>query len=137
MKIAITLFALLVLLAGPRAARAHAFLDHAEPAVGAETDQPPREIKVWFTEDLDINYSGLKVVDASGTQVDLKDCRADSKDKKLMTVTVPQLLPGTYRVIWHAETSEDGHDTNGEFKFTVKPAPSTTRSAEAPPKGGG
>jgi methionine-rich copper-binding protein CopC len=36
-----------------------------------------------------------------------------------MTVAVPTLAPGTYRVVWNA-VAVDTHHTSGSFKFTVK-----------------
>jgi methionine-rich copper-binding protein CopC len=35
-------------------------------------------------------------------------------------VAVPgRLAPGAYKVTWHMKT-EDGHETDGDFGFTVK-----------------
>ncbi|RYY11978.1 MAG: copper resistance protein CopC, partial [Alphaproteobacteria bacterium] len=41
-------------------------------------------------------------------------------DNKVLSVEVPTLAPGTYKVIWHA-TAVDTHKTEGNFSFTVKP----------------
>jgi len=38
------------------AAQAHAFLDHAVPAVGG-TAPPPREVRLWFTEAVEPAFS--------------------------------------------------------------------------------
>jgi hypothetical protein len=34
------------------AARAHAFLDHASPAVGSSVQTSPPKVTLWFTQDL-------------------------------------------------------------------------------------
>ena len=57
----------LTLFAG--AAGAHAFLDHASPAVGA-TVPAPREVSIWFTERVEPAFSGIEVTDAAGARVD-------------------------------------------------------------------
>jgi methionine-rich copper-binding protein CopC len=100
-------------------ARAHAFLDHAEPKVGGIVTNSPAELKVWFTQSLETAFSTVEVVDAQGHQVDKKDARLDEQNKKLFIVSLPPLSPGTYTVVWHA-VSVDTHKTQGHFKFTVK-----------------
>lgn len=101
------------------AARAHAFLDHAEPAVGSTLAAAPPQLKIWFTDDLVATGCSLQVTDAAGKQVDKKDPRVDDKEKSLYTVSLPALPPGTYKVTWHALCPE-GHKTQGTFTFTVK-----------------
>ena len=43
----------------------------------------------------------------------------DAADKSLMTVSVPTLPPGTYKVVWSA-VAVDTHHTTGTFTFTVQ-----------------
>jgi copper resistance protein C len=110
---------LLLSIALPRLVLAHAFLDHAEPKVGAQIDQPPAEVKIWFTQPLEPAFSGITVLDSSGSQIDKKDCHQDAKDKTLLMVSLPPLQPGIYKVVWHV-VSVDTHRTSGDFKFTLK-----------------
>lgn len=112
--------AVLFLLALPVSAWAHAFLDHADPAVGGEVATAPTEVKAWFTQKLEPAFSTLMVNDAKGAQVDKKDAHLDPKNAQLFIVSVPALSPGTYTVVWHA-VSTDTHKTDGTFKFTIKP----------------
>jgi hypothetical protein len=100
-------------------ARAHAFLDHAEPKVGSTITNSPAGVKIWFTQNLEPAFSTLEVQDAQGREVDKKDAHLDDKDKSLFLVSLPQLPAGTYTVIWHA-VSVDTHRTQGRFKFTIK-----------------
>ncbi|MGA2230172.1 MAG: copper resistance CopC family protein [Tepidisphaeraceae bacterium] len=102
-------------------ALAHAFLDHADPKVGAVLSQPPTQIKIWFTQELEPAFSSVQVLDGNGTEVDKKDCHQDEKDKTLLIVSVPALAAGTYKVAWKV-VSVDTHHTQGDFKFTVKAA---------------
>jgi copper resistance protein C len=109
----------ILILALPASAWAHAFLDHADPAVGSEVKDSPTVVKVWFTQKLEPAFSTLVVQNAKGEQVDKKDAHLDPKDATLFIVSVPALPPGIYTVVWHA-VSTDTHKTDGSFKFTVK-----------------
>jgi len=112
------LIAMFCCLAAVSAARAHAFLDHADPRVGSTVHGSPTEVKIWFTEGLILPFSDLKVLDASGKEVQKADKHLDPSNKELLIVSVPPLTPGKYTVSWRA-TAVDTHVTNGTFKFTV------------------
>jgi methionine-rich copper-binding protein CopC len=99
---------------------AHAFLDHAVPAVGSTVRESPRNVRLWFSERLEPAFSRAHVVDASGKTVDTGDSHVDASDPSQMTVSVPPLAPGTYRVQWRV-VSVDTHVTEGDFTFDVKP----------------
>jgi copper resistance protein C len=114
--IGICIGALLLL---PRLACAHAFLDHADPKVGSVVNHLPSEIKIWFTQEVEPDFSSIEVRDSQGNEVDKKDCHQDSQDKKLLIVSVPKLADGAYSVTWSV-VSVDTHHTTGNFKFTVK-----------------
>jgi methionine-rich copper-binding protein CopC len=115
-----TLLILIFALAFGPLAEAHAFLDHADPRVGSINKTSPHLVKIWFTEELEPAFSKVEVFDAAQREVDRRDVKIDPADKTVMTVSVPDLAPGTYRVIWHA-VAVDTHRTQGSFSFTVKP----------------
>jgi hypothetical protein len=96
-------------------AEAHAFLDHADPKVGS-TVSPPSQVKVFMTEELEGAFSKLEVFDAKGAEVDKKDIKVSDAT---MTVSVPTLPAGTYKVKWSA-VAVDTHHTTGTFTFTVQ-----------------
>ena len=96
-------------------AEAHAFLDHADPRVGS-TVASPSQVTVFMTEELEGAFSKLQVFDPKGTEVDKKDVKVSGAT---MTVSVPKLGAGTYKVIWKA-VATDTHKTNGTFTFTVQ-----------------
>ncbi len=110
--------ALFLATAGPRAALAHAFPDHATPAVGGTVAQSPTAVKIWFTQKLEPSFSGMEVLDAKGTRVDNGDAKVDAQDSSLLQVSLKPLPPGTYKVVWRV-VSVDTHATNGDFTFTV------------------
>jgi len=115
--IAITAICFALLL--PASAWAHAFLDHADPKVGSVIASSPDEIKIWFTQEIEPDFSSIEVRDSRGNEVDKQDTHKDSSDKKLLIVSVPKLADGQYTVTWKV-VSTDTHHTHGDFSFTVK-----------------
>jgi copper resistance protein C len=99
---------------------AHAFLDHALPAVGSQVHGSPSSVTVWFTQELEPAFSTVKVFDAKGNEVDQRDMKPDASDRTILRVSLPPLPPGTYRVVWRA-LSVDSHVTDGDFTFSVAP----------------
>lgn len=104
-------------IAGP--AWAHAFLDRSSPAVGA-TGPAPKEVSIWFTEEVEPAFSRIEVTDGTGTRVDEGGTHIDAGNRKLLHVGVKPLPPSTYKVTWHV-VSVDTHHTQGDFTFTVAP----------------
>jgi copper resistance protein C len=113
---AIIAFATAALVSG--AALAHAFLDHAQPAVGATVAQAPTEVTIWFTQALEPAFTGCAVTNAAGQRVDTGQVTIDPKDPQELHVPLKALSPGDYKVSWHA-LSVDTHRTTGDFSFTV------------------
>ena len=112
--------AIIGLLVTAQGSRAHAFLDHAEPAVGSEVHSPPAAVKIWFTEKLEPVLCKLQVFEESGREIDKGDQAVDSGNGALLTVSLPPLKPGKYKVVWRA-VSVDTHVTTGDFRFEVLP----------------
>ena len=117
--IAAAIFALAGFFGAPPAARAHAFLDHAAPAVGSTVPNPPPVIHLWFTQELEPAFSWVTVSDKSGASVSDGPAAIDPSNKMEMTVKLKPLPAGTYTVKWHA-LSVDTHTTEGDFTFQVK-----------------
>jgi methionine-rich copper-binding protein CopC len=120
MKRVTCVFALLLMTIATPEAGAHAFLDHAAPAVGSAIHGSPAQIRLWFTQELEPAFSTVKVVDRNGSQVDKQDKQVDRANPALLQVSLPQLAPGRYRVVWRA-LSVDTHVTEGDFTFDVVP----------------
>ena len=107
-----------VLLSAAPAARAHAFLDHASPAVGSTVRQSPASISLWFTQELEPAFSTVTITDQGGQRVDGGDAKVDARDQTLLRASLKPLPPGTYKVSWHV-VSVDTHTTEGTFTFRV------------------
>jgi copper resistance protein C len=97
---------------------AHAFVDHAEPAVGSQIHSAPIQVKIWFTEKLEPTLSKIQVFDSSGQEIDKRDVKIDQSNAVLLTVSLPALKPGKYKVVWRA-VSVDTHVTTGNFMFEL------------------
>jgi methionine-rich copper-binding protein CopC len=120
MKGVTCVFALLQVMVATREAGAHAFLDHAAPAVGSAIHGSPVQVRLWFTQELEPAFSTVKVLDRNGRQMDKQDKQVDRADPALLQVSLPPLAPGRYRVVWRA-LSVDTHVTEGDFTFDVVP----------------
>jgi copper resistance protein C len=97
---------------------AHAFLDHASPAVGSSVPTAPAAVTMWFTQQLEPAFTTATVTDQAGNPVDTGPAQVDAKDQAELRVPLKKLPPGTYTVAWHA-LSVDTHTTTGHFIFTV------------------
>ena len=114
-KLLLTACTLVLLIQG---SWAHAFIDHAEPAVGSQIHVAPTQVKIWFTEKLEPALSKIQVFDISGQEIDKRDVKIDQSNGALLTVSLPALKPGKYKVLWRA-VSVDTHMTTGNFTFEL------------------
>ena len=105
-------------LLGAGRASAHAFPDHAVPAVGGTVAQSPPEIRIWFSQKLEPAFSTIEVLDGAGTRVDKDDASVDVQDSTVLRVSLKALVPGKYKVVWRV-VSTDTHKTTGDFSFTL------------------
>jgi copper resistance protein C len=105
----------LLLIAGE--SNAHAFLDHAEPRVGNKVTTAPRQVTLWFTQNLEAAFSTVTVTNPAGQRVDTGKARVSGSQ---MSVSLRPGGAGTYHVTWRV-LSVDTHTTDGSFTFEVGP----------------
>jgi hypothetical protein len=98
-------------------AQAHAFLDHAQPRVGATVPAAPGKLTLTFSQQIEPAFSTVKVTDARGRRVDKGDVHVDGA---LMQVSLDAIGPGDYTVTWRV-VSTDTHVTKGNYVFHVGP----------------
>ena len=84
----------------PAVAGAHAFLDRADPRVGSIVNAAPPRVTAHFTQALEPAFSTMRVLDPDGKPVDKADVQVDPNDPATLSVSVPKLATGTYRVEW-------------------------------------
>ncbi|HVP05749.1 MAG TPA: copper resistance protein CopC [Dehalococcoidia bacterium] len=110
---------------------AHAGYDHSTPGDGEVVASSPATIDVYFKEEMS-RASGLPtlvVVNDSGDEVS-SDAALDDNDRTHMSATLdPDLPDGTYTVIWHNVSADDGDEAQGAFYFYVGSGPSATTPA--------
>ena len=113
---AITLAAFLL---APATARAHAFLDHSDPAVGSTVAASPAVMHLWFTQELEPAFSWVTVTDKSGATVNDGPAAINPSNRQEFDVKLKTLPAGQYKVKWHA-LSVDTHTTEGDFGFSIR-----------------
>jgi methionine-rich copper-binding protein CopC len=101
-------------------ALAHAHLTKTVPADKATVAASPAELDLHFSEELNIKFSGVKIIGPDKAVVKIGDAMLMDEGKMLMVPLAETLNPGAYAVEWHV-LSTDGHKTNGTYAFTVKP----------------
>jgi methionine-rich copper-binding protein CopC len=119
-RILIRLVACVIAIGAAPAAQAHAFLEHASPAVGSSVPVPPPIVALWFTQDLEPAFSSVTVTNEAGQRVDLANARISQDSPAELQIGLKPLAPGTYLVSWHV-VSVDTHPTEGTFTFEIKP----------------
>ena len=113
---AVAFGAVAILAAGQ--ASAHATLVTSNPAANA-TVAAPKAISLTFNEALTPAFSGFDMSMGNGMKMKVKT--KVSKDRKTITgAPAGKLMPGAYKVNWHAAATDDGHRTSGTLPFTVK-----------------
>ncbi|MCW3478846.1 copper homeostasis periplasmic binding protein CopC [Neisseriaceae bacterium JH1-16] len=108
--------ALLLASAAPLAL-AHAHPKQLSPQADVSV-AAPKEVRIGFSEGLEPALSSIKLFDAKDKLVADKSA-VDGANHKVMALPLPALTAGQYRVEWVA-VAEDGHRTNGHYRFTVK-----------------
>jgi methionine-rich copper-binding protein CopC len=111
--------ALIAWMFGAGVALGHSGLQRAEPPVESKLKRPPSEVKLYFSERLEHDYSTVRVNDAAGARVDRQDAHVDPSNPLLLRVTLQPLEHGAYTVIWRV-LSVDSHVTEGRFTFRVE-----------------
>ena len=109
---------LLALAAVPGVVRGHAYPMIVVPPDGATLREPPREIRMQFTEGLEMEFSRIVVKSADGEIFSQGKLRRLADDT--IAIDLKPLRPGAYRVEWQV-LSVDTHVTDGVLRFTVAP----------------
>jgi copper transport protein len=126
---------LIVLMAVPASAAAHAVLVTSTPAWGAVLRTSPDEITLRYDEDVVPRYARVVVVTGGGGDL-------AGPPRVAGSVVVVRLRPGragSYTVRWRMVASDDGHVTEGAFSFGVRvkplpPAPASGTSVAVAPE---
>ena len=116
-RIHIPLAALLFSLGFATQAFAHANLVSATPAANSMAMSPPTELRLKFSEGIEIKFSKMKVTGPDKKAIETGQPKLDPDDNTVLIVPLMAPLPdGKYTVDWQA-VSVDGHKTNGSYSF--------------------
>lgn len=113
-----------IALAVPAAASAHAVLDSSSPAASTVLADPPREISLTFSENVESSMARIRLFDAGQREVTIGKAQRLGSDPRVVVADVPRLDDGLYVVVWHV-VSADGHPVDGAFPFEVGDGSST------------
>jgi methionine-rich copper-binding protein CopC len=116
--IALSFFVLGPLGCSRELAWAHAYPVTSSPENGAVLKDSPREVRIQFTEGLELAFSQITVKGTNGDVVSQGKVRQPAQD--ILAVDLKPLSPGNYAVEWQA-LSVDTHVTEGILRFTVAP----------------
>jgi methionine-rich copper-binding protein CopC len=105
------------LLASPaRPARAHAYPAASIPNHGATVKEAPSELRIQFTEAVELAFSQIVVKAISGEIVSQGKLRQLASDT--LAIDLKPLNAGAYTVEWQV-LSVDTHVTDGTLRFSV------------------
>ncbi len=98
----------------------HLELLDTDPDKEAVLNEPPAEIRLWYSEPPQLNGTTVRLVDEAGELMETTQAAADPDDPKQVYIEVTAPLgSGEYRVHWRT-IAQDGHAQNGEFDFRVE-----------------
>jgi copper transport protein len=98
---------------------AHATLSRSDPADGAILAESPREVHLWFDENISPRFSSAQLFDANSQPLEIVSIRTDPNDPQLLSLTLPELSSGVYSVLWKVLSETDGHFNQGLLVFGV------------------
>jgi copper resistance protein C len=93
----------------------HAYPIIVSPADGAVLKESPREVRMQFTEGIEIAFSQITVKGPKGEVVSQGKLRKLADD--MVVIELKPLSPGNYTVEWQV-LSVDTHVTEGSLRFT-------------------
>jgi copper transport protein len=123
-------FAVLVALAFPASAFAHANLDSTSPTYRQRLQAPPRAVVLHFDQAVQAEPNAIEVRNEFGKTLS----GVARANRQTVSVPLKRLPRGPYTVRWHV-LSEDGHVVSGVFTFGVRakaPPPTEAYGASGP-----
>ncbi|HEY5660633.1 MAG TPA: copper resistance protein CopC [Gaiellaceae bacterium] len=122
MRLGLAFLAVVVALALPAAAWAHAGLVRTVPQANVVLDRAPPAVRLTYTEAVEPRFAAISATNAAGAQQTTGAPRRSPTDAKTLVVPLDHLSEGWYLVYWRV-ISVDGHPVRGAFTFAVGPNP--------------
>ncbi len=98
---------------------AHANLLRAQPGPNAVLKFSPPEIRLWFSEPLEAQFSKINLRDADGNILNTPPSFVDPTDPMQMVLVPGELPEGLYTVVWRALSAADGHPSLGSYPIVI------------------
>lgn len=141
-RIILPLLAVLALLLVAQPAQAHAIVVRTEPADGAVLDTAPARIELWFSEPIALQLGQFELTDGAGRALAARAVRGDATALATamrggqaaamrVTLELPTLRPGVYRLRWRVPAGADLHITSGMLVFGLQQPVDTAGAAAA------
>ena len=112
--------ALLVALALPASAFAHAALLKTVPSASVTVDTSPKQVSLIYSEAVEPRFAIVSVTNANATSETTGPPTRNAANADQLDVPLKQLRQGWYLVVWRV-ISVDGHPVRGAFTFAVGP----------------
>ena len=110
---------------------AHAYLLRTQPVSGTVVAASIGEVRLTFSERVEVRSDQLIVTDGNGRRVDRGDAKLAPGDPLTVVVSLPQLPLGVYTARY-ALLSSDTHPVSGELRFGVGVSPADIAVGAAP-----
>lgn len=113
-----TALALMVSIGFSTPVLSHTHIEKSNPDKGAQLEEAPQSVDLWFSGKVAAEWSTIKVTDAAGKRVDLGKV-TPGQDPAHVRAELQTLSAGNYAVTWNV-VSGDGHRVKGSFTFSVQ-----------------
>ncbi len=110
----------------PEYVSAHAELLGSDPPMSSSLDEPPSELRLYFSEPVAAGMTDLSLLDARGRRVDRVVGRIDTETGRVLSAPVENLQPGVYTISYRALSAIDGHIDRGVVTFAFGTSESAT-----------
>lgn len=98
---------------------AHAKLVKSDPPNRATLNIAPKQIQLWFNEEIEGSFASVSLLDSKGEPVTDASPEAVPDDLKTVVLPLPEIAPGRYTVNFRI-LSTDGHVVESDYSFTLK-----------------
>lgn len=98
---------------------AHAYVISSNPSENAVLKEPPKQIRIQFSESIQTGFHSITLVNSSGKKVATTSSKIDPHNGSILEVNIKgKVSKDTYTVQWKA-ISADGHPVQGVIPFNV------------------
>ncbi|MDQ3691130.1 MAG: copper resistance protein CopC, partial [Chloroflexota bacterium] len=97
----------------------HAQLVASSPGAGAVLAESPEEIRLVFSEPLEVQVTSLDLATEDGIAVVTRVGEIDPEDPYALVLEGPELADGVYQLTWRTLSAADGHTAEGFLSFGI------------------